>query len=156
MVGEKCPDRDFCRAEWGVNDDGVAWGDCVEPEIQNGFAVAGWMPVVAAFAFGLSTGWLIWGGRKKAASAAERVRARAAEMRTEPILESEAGDAPADLAEKLAAIEAEIAAARAAAAEDADDPADLAADLSRLEEAIARANGRLKLLSETKLLKAAE
>lgn len=108
----------------------------------SGFGVAPWALFLAAFAFGLACGWLIWGGR--AAEKGDDVPSVSGlgHLNGEPAAQA----APAS----LDALAQELRAVRTLATESEDEGAGLAAglagELDALDESIKRANGRLKLL----------
>lgn len=89
----------------------------------------GWLPVAAAYVFGLASGWLFWGGARRQAPDG-RVDASGA-------VEREAG---------ARTLKAEIEAARAIAEESAPASQEADAALAEADEALKRANGRLKIL----------
>ena len=86
---------------------------------------ASWLPVAAAYVFGLASGWLFWGGRKRPATNLVR--------RT------------SDISIDGGALE-EIAAARAVLDETEIETVDAKDALAAADEALKRANGRLKIL----------
>jgi len=126
-----------------------------------GILNAAWLPVAAAYVFGLVSGWLIWSGAR-AATAPIDDEGRASgpplllESDAEPAVESNAADGaekaeakangdPCPATMKLGAIESELRRAHdLIAAENGDD--DLVEEISSLDTALRRANGRLKLL----------
>lgn len=122
---------------------GIGAGECsrvgMGEGLFSGSGVAPWALFLAAFAFGLACGWLIWGGRRVDKSA-EAPAGGLGHLNGEPSAALPALDA---LAQELRAV-------RALAAESEDEGAGLAAglagELDALDDSIKRANGRLKLL----------
>jgi hypothetical protein len=86
---------------------------------------ASWLPVAAAFVFGLASGWLIWGGKR----------------RTNVNIPPRTVDIPVE-----GGALGEIAAARAALDETDPETNDARDALAAADEALKRANGRLKIL----------
>jgi hypothetical protein len=89
---------------------------------------ASWLPVAAAYVFGLASGWLFWGGKN----------------RSETMTVARQHDIPVDGAAGGAL--GEIAAARAVLDEGSAEANDAKDALAAADEALKRANGRLKIL----------
>lgn len=155
--------------------DGQAIFTSIVGEI-GGIGVPFWVPLVAALLTGLALGWLIWGGKKDKGddlSPRDRVRMKAAQARQaqafdrtgEPAIDelftgdALVGDAPQAMTHggphapnvqaRIAEIEKEIAQARAELAEKSSQADQFTDDLNSLDSSVNRANGRLRLLSET-------
>lgn len=92
----------------------------------SGLTAAAWAPALAAFVFGLATGWLIWGGLRAGQT-------------------GEGAPAAPD-AKRLAALEAELRAARALVEEESGEAEAQEEEIAALDTSLKRANGRLKLL----------
>ena len=123
-------------------------------EFIDNLAASPWAPVLAAYIFGVATGWLIWGGHQDDEQAAirERIRERAAEDPDSVDADAENNgrllniDSEAPDAMKYGAIESELRNARELLLEQEEDKVKVEQSLGELDDSIKRANGRLKLL----------
>lgn len=114
-----------------------------------GVHLAPWAPAVAAYLFGIASGWLIWGGRRSEGVGGAETATTEDNGATALSGDRKAGgkDAvPAAISEKLRAIQTEIDQARELLEKSEDGSESLADEIATIDEAIKRSNGRLKLL----------
>lgn len=104
---------------------------------MGGASISEWAPMIAAIAayvFGVATGWLLWYGARNGKSDASGARANG-----EPV--SIGSDGP-----RLEAIQREIESARGLLDEDEEAARLVGDELNALDAAIKRTNGRLKVI----------
>ena len=126
-----------------------------------GIAIAPWAPVIAAYVFGIATGWLIWGGPRpqpKAAPGHTPANGVVEDLVDAPAADEEESDLKAKIVSgtteadpcpppmKLGALESEIRTARELLEQKDEEAKAFTEELSTLDAVIKRANGRLKLV----------
>lgn len=121
-----------------------------------GLAIAPWAPVIAAYVFGIATGWLIWGGARSAprreggettvATAPEPDRRDDASDLKAKVSTGTTDADPCPAPMKLGALESEIRSARELLSQGDEEADAFSEELSTLDAGIKRANGRLKLV----------
>lgn len=132
----------------GVRDSGGRERGSMSESVLFGLEWSQLAPVLAAYLFGIATGWLVWGGRRPPVTTVSNEDAE----RQGDLKQGQAGNgasptgAPSPSPDRLAAIEEEIRKARNLLEEGDEETKFIAEEIDTLDQAIKRANGRLKLI----------